>query len=218
MAIAIDNLRKSYRTPEGGVSDVIRIRSLTIPDKAQWVVTGPSGCGKTTLLNLIAGIVTPDEGKVTIDGTEVTSMREARRDRYRAERIGFVFQTFNLLPGFDALENVLMGMWLAGPVDRERALSLLERVGLKDRLRYLPREMSVGQQQRVAIARALANRPALILADEPTGNLDPATGGTIIDLLKEVCREGGQTLLIVTHQPQVVASFPDVVDLGKLQN
>lgn len=198
--------------------DVIRIRRLDIPDGAQWVITGQSGSGKSTLLNLLGGIVTPDEGTVIIDGTNLGALSEPARDRFRAKHIGYVFQTFNLLQGFSALENVLLGMLFAGHVEKARAASLLERVGLKERMRYRPSELSVGQQQRVAIARALANRPSLILADEPTGNVDPAAGDTIVDLLKEICREGGQTLLLVTHQPQVVARFPDVFDLSKLQN
>jgi len=217
MPMLLENLRKSYKTPEGAPFDVLRIARLEIPDGAQWVITGRSGSGKTTFLNLIAGIVAPDEGRIVVGDTEVTAISESGRDRFRARRIGFVFQTFNLLQGFDALENVLVGMLFAGRVDRARAESLLERVGLADRMRYRPSSLSVGQQQRVAIARALANDPALILADEPTGNVDPATGETIIALLKDVCREANRTLLIVTHQPQVVQSFAKVVDLAQLQ-
>jgi putative ABC transport system ATP-binding protein len=217
MPMLLENLRKSYKTPEGAPFDLLRIARLEIPDGAQWVITGRSGSGKTTFLNLIAGIVTPDEGRIVVGDTEVTAISEAGRDRFRARHIGFVFQTFNLLQGFDALENVLVGMLFAGKVDRARAARLLERVGLGDRVRYRPSELSVGQQQRVAIARALANDPRLILADEPTGNVDPATGETIINLLKDVCREANRTLLIVTHQPQVVQSFAKVVDLAQLQ-
>jgi len=148
----------------------------------------------------------------------VTVLPEAKRDRFRARHLGYVFQTFNLLDGFDALENVLVAMLFGGGVDRDRANRLLDRVGLSDRKGYRPSELSVGQQQRVAIARALANDPQVILADEPTGNVDPTTGETIIALLKEVCAEKNRTLILVTHQPQVVASFPDVMDLSKLQN
>jgi putative ABC transport system ATP-binding protein len=195
---------------------VLSIDHLEIPKGAQRVITGSSGSGKTTFLNLVSGILTPDSGTIEVSGTPITLLPEARRDRFRAEKIGFVFQTFNLLQGFTALENVLLGMLFAGKTDRARGESLLERVGLKDRMDYLPTAMSVGQQQRVAIARALANRPELILADEPTGNLDPKTGETIVDLLKEVCRESGATLVCVTHQPQVMQSFKDVTDLSCL--
>ena len=201
-------VRKSFNgTP------VLSIEELEIPKGGQWVVTGTSGSGKTTFLNVASGILTPDAGTVTVAGTVITTMPEAQRDRFRAQTIGFVFQTFNLLPGFTALENILLGMLFAGKTDRARAESLLERVGLKERMGYHPHALSVGQQQRVAIARALANRPAIILADEPTGNLDPKTGETIIALLKEICGDGGETLIIVTHQPQVMQSFKDVIDL-----
>jgi putative ABC transport system ATP-binding protein len=216
MSVLLENVRKSYRTPEGAVSDVIRLRKFKVDKGAQRVITGRSGSGKTTLLNLIGGIVTPDEGSVSVEGTEISRLSEAARDRFRARTIGTVFQTFNLIQGYTAFENVLLGMLFAGKVEKVRATALLDRVGLKDRMSYLPTEMSVGQQQRVSIARALANNPSLILADEPTGNLDPATGETIISLLKDVCRESGATLLIVTHQPQVMASFADVVDLSTL--
>jgi putative ABC transport system ATP-binding protein len=216
MSILLENVRKSYRTPEGGVSDVIRLGRFELPKGAQRVITGRSGSGKTTLLNIIGGIVTPDEGRVAIEGVDIASLGEAARDRFRARTIGYVFQTFNLIQGYTALENVLLGMLFAGQVDKARAAAQLERVGLKDRMHYLPTELSVGQQQRVSIARALANNPLLILADEPTGNLDPTTGDTIIALLKEVCAEMKSTLLIVTHQPPVMAAFADVVDLSKL--
>jgi putative ABC transport system ATP-binding protein len=218
MIIRVEDVRKTYRAPDGSPHEVLRIGRLEIPDAAQWVITGRSGSGKTTFLNLIGGIVTPDAGRVHIGDTDVTSLSEARRDRFRARHLGYVFQTFNLLDGFDALENVLVAMLFGGGVDRDRAARLLDRVGLSDRRHYRPAQLSVGQQQRVAIARALANDPQVILADEPTGNVDPATGETIINLLKEVCGESGRTLIIVTHQPQVVASFRDVMDLSKLQN
>ncbi len=206
--VRLEGVRKSYRG-----NPVLAIERLEIPAGAQWVVTGPSGSGKTSLLNVIAGILSPDAGRVTVAGTEITALSEAARDRLRAERIGIVFQTFNLLQGFSALENVLLGMLFAGKTDRLRAAALLERVGLKEKLHATPAELSVGQQQRVAIARALANKPGLILADEPTGNLDPATGDSIVELLKAVCKEGGETLVIVTHQPAVMKSFKDVYDL-----
>ena len=211
MSIALNGVRKGFRgTP------VLSIDRLDIPKGAQWIITGASGSGKTTFLNLVSGILTPDEGTVTVAGTEITRLPEAARDRFRAEKIGFVFQTFNLLQGFTSLENVLLGMLFADRIDRARAESLLERVGLKDKRDQLPDALSVGQQQRVAIARALANKPEILLADEPTGNLDPRTGDSIIGLLKEVCGENGTTLLCVTHQPQVMQSFKDVTDLSCL--
>jgi putative ABC transport system ATP-binding protein len=216
--IRVEDVRKTFRAPDGSPQEVLGIRRLEIPDGAQWVITGRSGSGKTTFLNVLGGIVTPDTGRVFIGETDVTSLSEARRDRFRARHLGYVFQTFNLLDGFDALENVLVAMLFGGGVDRDRAVRLLDRVGLSDRRHYRPSELSVGQQQRVAIARALANDPQVILADEPTGNVDPATGETIIALLKEVCAEKNRTLILVTHQPQVVNSFKDVMDLSRLQN
>ena len=204
----MNGVRKAFNgTP------VLSIDRLDIPKGAQWIITGSSGSGKTTFLNLVSGILTPDAGTVTVAGTEITRLPEAARDRFRAEKIGFVFQTFNLLQGFTALENVLLGMLFADRVDRARAESLLDRVGLKDKRDQTPDALSVGQQQRVAIARAIANKPEILLADEPTGNLDPKTGDSIIGLLKEVCGENGTTLLCVTHQPQVMQSFKDVTDL-----
>ncbi|HLY09178.1 MAG TPA: ABC transporter ATP-binding protein [Planctomycetota bacterium] len=211
MGILLEGVRKSYRG-----TTVISIDRLDIPGGAQWIITGQSGSGKTTFLNLVSGILTPDAGSITVSGTDITRLREPARDRFRAERIGVVFQTFNLLQGFSARENVLLGMLFAGQVDPARADALLDRVGLGGKRHENPDALSVGQQQRVAIARALANKPEILLADEPTGNLDPKTGESVIELLKEVCRENGTTLLCVTHQPQVMASFKDVTDLSCL--
>ena len=211
MSVVLQGVRKAFNG-----SPILAIERLEVPKGAQKVITGTSGSGKTTLLNVIGGIVSPDAGAVTVAGTELTALSEPARDRFRAEKIGLVFQTFNLLQGFSALENVLLGMLFAGKTDRARAQGLLERVGLQDRMGHHPSQLSVGQQQRVAIARALANRPEVILADEPTGNLDPKTGATIVDLLKEICRESGATLLLVTHQPNVMQSFTDVTDLKDL--
>ena len=209
----MESVRKSFNG-----APVLSIDRLEIPKGAQWVVTGASGSGKTTFLYVAAGILAPDAGVVRVAGCAITELSEAARDRWRAEKIGFVFQTFNLLQGFTAVENVLLGMLFAGKPDLARAEALLDRVGLGDHMYRPPRELSVGQQQRVAIARALANRPEIILADEPTGNLDPKTGDTIVALLKEVCAEGGETLVLVTHQPQVMRSFKDVTDLSHLGN
>jgi putative ABC transport system ATP-binding protein len=209
VSIALNGVRKAFNgTP------VLSIDRLEIPKGAQWIITGSSGSGKTTFLNLVSGILAPDAGTVTVAGTEITRLPEAARDRFRAEKIGVVFQTFNLLQGFSALENVLLGMLFAGRVDASRAEALLDRVGLKEKRHQTPDALSVGQQQRVALARALANRPEILLADEPTGNLDPKTGESIIALLKEMCAENGTTLLCVTHQPQVMQSFKDVTDLS----
>jgi putative ABC transport system ATP-binding protein len=146
----------------------------------------------------------------------MTALDEAGRDRLRARRIGYVFQTFNLLQGLSALENVMLAMALAGRADEARARALLERVGLGDRLADRPRQLSAGQQQRVAVARALANRPALVLADEPTGNLDPASAGACLALLRETCLESGAALLLVSHDPAVLGALPQRTALGSV--
>jgi putative ABC transport system ATP-binding protein len=158
---------------------------------------------------------------VLLDGIDLLSLSEARRDALRARAIGYVFQTFNLLQGYTALENVLLGMVFGGgPATRkqaeERAAALLERLGLGERLRHKPRQLSVGQQQRVALARALANRPRLVLADEPTGNLDAARAAEAIELLLGLCRETGAALLTVSHDPAVLARFPRRLELAEL--
>ena len=210
MSILLKDIRKSF-----GETPVLSIDHLEIPGGSEWVITGKSGSGKTTFLNLIAGILLPDRGQVMVEGTDIALLPETKRDLFRARKIGFVFQTFHLLPGFTALENVQLGMLFAGKRDRAKAEGLLERVGLADRMRYHPAEMSVGQQQRVAIARALANDPALILADEPTGNLDPETGVIVLDLLREMCSTRGTTLVAVTHQPQVGEAFPKTWNLSE---
>jgi ABC-type lipoprotein export system ATPase subunit len=211
VGIVLEGVRKSFSG-----APVLSIDRLQVPRGAHWIITGESGSGKSTFLNLVSGILTPDSGSITVSGTEITRLSEAARDRFRAETIGIVFQTFNLLQGFSARENVLLGMLFADRVDPARADLLLDRVGLSGKRDQNPDTLSVGQQQRVAIARALANRPQILLADEPTGNLDPKTGESIIELLKEVCLENGTTLLCVTHQPQVMASFKDVTDLSCL--
>ncbi|HCK52616.1 MAG TPA: ABC transporter ATP-binding protein, partial [Planctomycetaceae bacterium] len=182
----------------------------------QVALVGASGGGKTTLLNVISGITTPDSGRVVIDDTVVTGMPEPIRDRFRAERIGFVYQTFNLLPAFTALENVLLGMSFSrGRVDRDRALQLLDSVGLSHRLEHRPGQLSVGEQQRVAVARALANRPSLLLADEPTANVDLSNQQTILDLIRSACTADNVSLLLVTHSISVAEQFDRIERLDE---
>ena len=204
----VTDLRKSYPTPEGGTVDIVRVPSFTLAAGEQLALRGESGSGKTTFLNLIAGILAADSGRVVIDGLDLTALSESRRDRLRAEKIGYIFQTFNLLQGFTVLENVVLGMSF-GPrgADRAQARAMLERVGLGHRLDHFPRQLSTGQQQRVAVARALANRPKLVLADEPTGNLDRRHGREALALIREVCREQQAALLLVSHDEEVLAQF-----------
>jgi putative ABC transport system ATP-binding protein len=162
---------------------------------------------------LIAGILKADSGRIVLEGTCVSALPESRRDRVRALSLGYIFQTFNLLPGFTCLENVLLGMSFGPGADRGRAGELLERVGLGHRLHHYPRQLSTGQQQRVAVARALANRPKLVLGDEPTGNLDPHTAREAMALIRDSCREVGAALLLVTHDRQILSEFEQTVDL-----
>ncbi len=214
MSLELKNIKKSYREPNGNTLPILDIEHFQIERAEQIALVGSSGGGKTTLLNVISGITTPDSGQVFIDDIEITRLPEAGRDRFRAERIGFVFQTFNLLTAFTALENVLLGMSFSrGKVDKQMAKELLEKMGLGKRLSHRPSQLSVGEQQRVAIARSLANRPSLLLADEPTASVDPANQDTILKLIREMCKEFNVSLLLVTHDPDIAGKFDRVASL-----
>lgn len=173
---------------------------------------GPSGCGKSTMLNLVSGLLRPDAGKVIVDGQEIQNLSEGKLDHFRGDRLGFVFQTFNLLSPFTALQNVMLAMRFSDTIPagewKPRATFLLERVGLSHRLHSKPRTMSVGEQQRVAIARALANKQRIIVADEPTGSLDPKNAEAIMNLFLEICAEEKVTMLLVTHDKELAARLP----------
>ena len=215
--LLLEGVRKSYAQPGADRLPILDVPHLAVAAGEQVVIRGRSGCGKTTLLNSIAGLTTIDSGKITLKGVELTRLPEAARDRFRARHIGYVFQTFNLLAGFTALENVLLGMTFTGQrPDRARAADLLERVGLGHRGHHKPAAMSVGEQQRTAVARALANRPALLLADEPTANVDPAHQQQIIDLLRGVCRDENVAMLLVTHSNEVSDQFDRVEQLEEV--
>src|SRR5258705_13934206 len=197
--LEVSELKKSFRAPDGTTCPVIDVPRFALEQRAQIALQGESGLGKTTLLHLIAGILKPDSGRIWLAGQELTALDEPDRDRVRAMSLGYIFQTFNLLPAFTCLENVLLGMSFGPGPDRSFARALLERVGLGGRLAHRPRQLSTGQQQRVAVARALANRPKLVLADEPTGNLDHANGRAALKLIREACAENGAALLLVSH-------------------
>ena len=214
--LEICQLKKSYAAPEGGTHVVVDVPTFALDAQAQVALSGASGSGKTTFLNLIAGILAPDAGSIKLNGQELAGLPEAARDRIRATSIGYIFQTFNLLQGYTALENVLLGMSFGPGADREFAKALLKRVGLEAKLNHLPRQLSTGQQQRVAVARALANRPQLVLADEPTGNLDHANAREALTLIREACRENRAALLLVSHDREVLAQFESVQELAKL--
>jgi ABC-type lipoprotein export system ATPase subunit len=214
--LEIQNLEKYYPLPDGDSVKVLDIQEFKMEPGDKVVIHGESGSGKTTFLHLIAGILRADSGSVKLGGKEVLIMSQSVRDRLRATSIGYIFQTFNLLQGFTCLENVLLGMSFGPGIDEDRALKLLKLVGLKNRLNHYPRQLSVGQQQRVALARALANRPKLVLADEPTGNLDPTNSLAAIELLMELCDADGVGLLVVSHDMKVMDSFTEKVSWAKL--
>ena len=214
--LAIRGLKKSFVSPEGVQTPVVDVADFRLEAGSQLALRGESGSGKTTFLHLVAGILAADTGTIEIDGSAMTALGEAGRDKLRAAKIGYIFQTFNLLQGLNALENVMTGMAFGPGVDREHARAMLERVGLGARLRHFPRQLSTGQQQRVAVARALANRPKLVLADEPTGNLDRKNSLEALALIRETCRENGAALLLVSHDEHVLAQFENVRDFADI--
>jgi putative ABC transport system ATP-binding protein len=200
--LKIEGAKKHYMH-RGQIVAAMDDMSLEVPTGDFVALVGPSGSGKSTLLLTLGGMLSPTEGKVYLDGASLYDLSPDARAKVRREKIGFVFQTFNLIPYLTALENVQIPLLLCGVSEAEqkkKATALLERVGLADRLDHKPSELSVGQQQRVALARVLANDPALVLADEPTGNLDPETSQQIIGFLEEINREG-RTVVMVTHDP-----------------
>jgi putative ABC transport system ATP-binding protein len=195
--------------------------SLEVPAKQMVAIVGPSGSGKSTLLGLIAGLDKPTSGSVVLDGVEITTLPERDMARVRREKIGYVFQSFHLIPTLTALENVSVPLELNGdPSAQARAEGLLAAVGLADRCGHYPVQLSGGEQQRVAVARAFACRPPILLADEPTGNLDSATGRQVIDLLLGLNRDHGSTLLLVTHDATLAAHAERIVTLrdGRIES
>jgi putative ABC transport system ATP-binding protein len=217
MALTLTNLVKRYVGPDGSIVPVVDIPNFHMADGEQTALIGSSGSGKTTLLHLIAGILAPDSGNIAFDQVDITTLGEAQRDVFRGTYIGYIFQTHHLLPGFTALENVLLGMSFTGrPHDPAWAKRLLTEVGLSERLHYKPAKLSVGQQQRVAVARALANRPRVVLADEPTGALDPANAQQVLDLIRSLCREVSASLILVSHDMDIARQLPRQVSLSEL--
>jgi len=201
---ALQGITKSYASRRGVVHALSDI-SLTIEQGSFTTVTGPSGSGKTTLLLTLGGLIRPTSGQVMFRGTDLGHLDEKRLAGYRNRSVGFVLQSFNLIPYLSAHENVMVPMSLGASTNGDqarRAKSLMDRVGLADRMDHLPRELSAGQQQRVAIARALSNDPEVILADEPTGNLDPALAAEILAILRDLNENEGRTVVLVTHSPE----------------
>ena len=211
--IQAENLGKQVISPEGPLRILDQISFSIYPGESVAVI-GASGSGKSTLLGLLAGLDTPTEGWVRLAGVDLRSLDEDGRARLRSQRVGFVFQSFQLLSSLTALENVLLPLELANqPNQRQQALDLLERVGLQARARHYPGQLSGGEQQRVAIARAFAGNPAVLFADEPTGNLDRKTGQRIIELLFALNREQGTTLVLITHDTQLAAHCQRILEL-----
>ena len=215
LIIDATGVHKTYRT---GKTEVHALRGvdLRVRPGEMVAVMGPSGCGKTTMLNCISGLDESDSGEILIEGQDLRHMSDRRRTDYRARRMGFIFQTFNLLPVITAVENVELPLLVSGvrPADaRKRALAALDQVGLADRAGHRPAELSGGQRQRVTIARALVNEPAIVWADEPTGNLDSKSADDVIGLMRELNRTRNQTLLIVTHDPGVGAACDRIITM-----
>jgi putative ABC transport system ATP-binding protein len=219
-AVKLDGLFKSYREAGrehvvlGGVDAVVR-RGERV------AILGPSGSGKSTILNIVSGIDLPDRGRVEIDGVDLTALSEHERTLFRRRHLGFIFQFFNLLPTLTVMENLLLPVELKGPVgaaELQRAGELLDAVGLEDRAEAFPDRLSGGEQQRVAVARALVHQPTLVLADEPTGNLDEDTGDLVADLLERLVLDRGRTLIVVTHSRELASRTDRVfrLDHGKL--
>ena len=209
-AVAAVDVRKSYGKGETAVTALAGV-SLEVPRGQMTAVMGPSGSGKSTLMHCLAGLDTVTSGQIHLDDTEITGLKDKKLTQLRRDRVGFIFQAFNLLPTLNALENITLPMDIAGrKPDKQWLAQVVDTVGLSDRLKHRPTQLSGGQQQRVAVARALAARPEIIFGDEPTGNLDSRAGAEVLGFLRRSVDELGQTIVIVTHDP-VAASYADRV-------
>jgi len=219
-AVVLHGVKKAFPLGGGRGLEVLDVAHLALAPGSCTVLRGRSGSGKTTLLNLIAGITAPSAGAIRVDDTDLFALPQARRDRFRAENVGYVFQTFNLLSALSAIENVVLAMMFAGTVPRRlqrpRAADLLARLGLSERLGHKPAQLSRGEQQRVAIARALANRPPLVLADEPCASLDARTASEVLEMFLAVCRQDQKTLLLVSHDAAAFGEAARVIDMAEL--
>lgn len=199
-----EGVRKKFKSPDGGFLEVLRGASLSVGRGESVSLRGESGAGKTTFLNILAGLESPSGGEVFWDGARIDNLPNSKQAKLRAGFMGFVFQNYCLVPELNALENVCLAARIAGSFDSQTpklALGLLERVGLKSRAKHLPPQMSGGEKQRVAVARAILNSPKIILADEPTGNLDESTANEVMEMFLSLCAERGTALLLITHNP-----------------
>lgn len=214
--LRVNQLKKSFTNDDGEKCDIIDIESFVLEEAEICGLSGESGSGKTTFLHLLAGILTPDSGSIEFMGVDTGLLSSSERDNLRADKIGYIFQSFNLLQGFTALENLEIAMSFSSSSEQEYALELLDKVGLSNRLEYYPHQLSIGQQQRVALARALVNKPKIVLADEPTGNLDSFNAAKVFELLCNLCTDYKSALLMVSHDQAVLKSFEKKVDLRNL--
>lgn len=211
MIIELDSIEIVFNAGKEALK-VLEVDKWSVEERDQAAIFGPSGSGKSTFLHCLAGLLPVTSGHLEVCGHALEGMSEVERDRFRSQYIGYIYQNFNLLQGFTALENVLMGMTFSPrKSDPEEVKHLLDEVGLSHRLKYYPSQMSFGEQQRVAVARALANRPKLLLADEPTASLHPVNKEDVLRLLKDVCEKHGCTLVLVTHEKEVISLFENTV-------
>ena len=216
--LRVNQLKKSFSSPEGESIKVVDVDKFSLDLSEFCGMRGESGSGKTTFLHLLAGILSPDDGLIELEGQNTVDLNSADKDSLRAGTIGYVFQSFNLLQGFSCIENLKLAMSFGSNYDESYAEGLLEKVGLAHRLSYKPSQLSIGQQQRVALARALVNKPKLVLADEPTGNLDSKNANNAINLLCELCQETDTALLVVSHDERVVSNFERQIDWNEINN
>ena len=216
--LRVKQLKKSFSSPEGENINVVDVDNFELAASEFCGMRGESGSGKTTFLHLLAGILSPDDGLIELEGQNTVQMNNSEKDSLRAGTIGYVFQSFNLLQGFSCLENLKLAMSFGSNYNESFAEDLLIKVGLAHRLSHKPSQLSIGQQQRVALARALVNKPKLILADEPTGNLDSKNAINAINLLCELCQETDTALLLVSHDERVVSNFDRQVDWNEINN
>ncbi|MEM2889368.1 MAG: ABC transporter ATP-binding protein [Candidatus Bathyarchaeia archaeon] len=213
--VRLQNVYKVYKT---GEAEIVALKDVSFNvDRGEYVtILGPSGSGKSTMLNIIGGLDRPTKGAVYVDGEDLQRLRDSKLARFRAEKVGFVFQFFNLIPTFTAFENIMVPAEILGlkrEESKERAKMLIRKVRLEERKNHFPHQLSGGEQQRVAIARALINNPVLLLCDEPTGNLDSKSGAEIVSLLREINEEQGATLVVVTHDQRIAQEADRVVEL-----
>jgi putative ABC transport system ATP-binding protein len=216
--LRVNQLKKSFSSPEGESVKVVDVDKFSLDLSEFCGMRGESGSGKTTFLHLLAGILSPDDGLIELEGQNTVQMNSSEKDSLRAGKIGYVFQSFNLLQGFSCIENLKLAMSFGSNCNESYAEELLKKVGLAHRLSYKPSQLSIGQQQRVALARALVNKPKLVLADEPTGNLDSKNAKNAINLLCELCRETDTALLVVSHDERVVSNFELQIDWNDINN